>query len=102
MNATWEHKLTWEEMSTLTVCLSLDLLEYLIPFLMTPIYGDIIDLTGIIFVFIFFNYYGAISILELIPGFDILPLFTLSWLVWYIQSSSVKKKQIQTELDGWR
>lgn len=102
MNAPWEHKLTWEEMSTLAVCLSLDLLEYLIPFMMTPIYGDIIDFTGIVFVFIFFNYYGALSILELIPGFDILPLFTLSWLTWYLQSSSLKKKQIQDELESWR
>ena len=102
MNAPWEHKLTWEEMSTLAVCLSLDLLEYLIPFMMTPIYGDIIDFTGIVFVFIFFNYYGAFSILELIPGFDILPLFTLSWLTWYLQSSRLKKKQIQDELESWR
>ena len=93
MYAPWEHRLTWEEISTLAVCLSLDLLEYLIPVMMTPIYGDVIDFTGIIFVFIFFNYYGAISILELIPGFDILPLFTLSWLAWYFQSSNVKKKQ---------
>ena len=102
MNAPWERRLTWDELSTLAVCLSLDLLEYLIPFMMTPIFGDILDFTGITFALIYFNIYGAISILELIPGFDILPLYTITWITWYLHSSRTQKKQIQEELENWR
>lgn len=102
LNAPWEHSLTWDEMSTLAVCLSLDLLEYLIPFMMTPIFGDILDFTGITFALIYFNVYGAISILELVPGFDIIPLYTISWVAWYLQSSNHRKNQLKDELDSWR
>jgi hypothetical protein len=89
-------------MSTLAVCLSLDLLEYLIPFMMTPIFGDILDLTGIIFALIYFNVYGSITIIELIPGFDVLPIYTITWIAWYLHSSRIQKKQIQDELESWR
>jgi hypothetical protein len=102
VNEPWARRLNWDELSTLAVCLSLDLIEYLIPFMMTPIYGDMIDLIGIAFVFIYFNWYGAISMLELIPGFDVLPLYTITWITWYIQSSSVQKKQLNEQLEGWR
>ena len=102
VNAPWEKWLTWDEMMTLVVCLSLDLLEYLIPMMMTPIYGDMVDLVGIVFAFIFFNWYGIIPMIELIPGFDILPLYTITWITWYLQSSSVKKRRIKAELENWR
>ncbi len=102
MNDPWARRLNWDELFTLSVCLSLDLLEYLIPFMMTPIYGDMIDLVGIAFVFIYFHWYGAISMLELIPGFDVLPLYTITWITWYIQSSSVQKKRVKEQLECWR
>jgi len=100
--ASWEKWLTWDEMLTLVVCLSLDLLEYLIPIMMTPIYGDMVDIVGIVFAFIFFNWYGIIPMIELIPGFDILPLYTITWITWYLQSSSVKKRRVKAELESWR
>jgi hypothetical protein len=102
LNTPWGRGLTWDEMLTLAVCLSLDLIEYLIPLMMTPIYGDMVDLVGIAFAFIYFSWYGIIPMLELIPGFDILPLYTITWITWYVQSSSVKKKQLQAELESWR
>lgn len=102
MDAPWERGLTWEEMSTLAVCLALDLLEYVIPLMMTPIFGDVLDLVGIAFALIYFNLYGAIAILELIPGSDALPIYTITWLTWYLQSSRVKKQQIREELDRWK
>ena len=102
MNAPWEQLLTWEEMMTLAVCLSIDFLEYLIPLMMTPIIGDMVDLVGIVFTLIYFSWYGALPMLELIPGFDILPLYTITWITWYLQSSRVKKKQLKEELDSWR
>ena len=102
MNAPWEQLLTWEEMMTLAVCLSIDFLEYLIPLMMTPIIGDMVDLVGIVFTLIYFSWYGVLPMLELIPGFDILPLYTITWITWYLQSSRVKKKQLKEELDSWR
>lgn len=102
LRAPWEHWLNWEEMSTLAVCLALDLLEFVIPYMMTPIIGDVLDLTGIAFALIYFNLYGAISVLELIPGSDPLPIYTITWLTWYLQSSRAKKQQIKEELESWR
>lgn len=102
VNALWGNRLTWDELSTLAVCLALDLLDYLVPFMMTPIYGDLLDLTGIAFAFIFFNTIGAITILELVPGLDILPLFTITWITWYINTSKVNKKRTSEQLERWR
>ena len=87
---------------TLAVCLSLDLLEYLLPILMAPIFGDMVDLIGIVFTIIYFRFHGILPMIELIPGFDILPLYTITWITWYIQSSRVRKKQIREQLDAWR
>lgn len=94
--------MTWEEMSTLVVCLALDLLDYLIPFMMTPLYGDMLDLTGIAFTIMFFNWIGAISILELVPGLDILPIYTITWATWYLNISQTRKKMANEELERWR
>jgi len=80
----------------------LDLLDYLVPFMMTPIYGDLLDLIGLIFAFMYFNWLGAILILELVPGLDILPLFTITWVTWYINTSKVKKKRTMEALERWR
>ena len=102
VNAIWGNRFTWEELSTLAICLSLDLLDYLVPFMMTPIYGDLLDLIGLIFAFMYFNWLGAILILELVPGLDILPLFTITWVTWYINTSKVKKKRTMEELERWR
>ena len=102
VNAIWGNRFTWEELSTLAICLALDLLDYLVPFMMTPIYGDLLDLIGLIFAFMYFNWLGAILILELVPGFDILPLFTITWVTWYINTSKANKKRIREELERWR
>jgi len=56
VNAIWGNRFTWEELSTLAICLALDLLDYLVPFMMTPIYGDLLDLIGLIFAFMYFNW----------------------------------------------
>jgi len=102
VNAIWGNRFTWEELSTLAICLALDLLDYLVPFMMTPIYGDLLDLTGLIFAFMYFNWLGVILILELVPGLDILPLFTITWVTWYINTSKVKKKRTKEVLERWR
>ena len=102
INALWSNVLTWNELSTLAVCLALDLMDYLVPFMMTPVYGDLLDLIGMAFAFMYFNTIGAIMILELIPGFDILPLSTITWITWYINTSKMNKKRVREELENWR
>ncbi len=98
----WFPQLNWEELFTLAICLTLDILDYLIPLMSTPILGDILDIAGIIFVFMFFNYIGALSILELIPGSDVIPVYTVTWITWYLIVSRKRKKQLAQELDDWR
>ena len=102
LSAPWLIRLWWEELSTLVVCLILDFVEYLIPPLMAPLVGDLIDLAGIVFCVIFFRRLGFISILELIPGLDALPLFTITWLVWYVFKRRSAKIRIEEELERWR
>jgi hypothetical protein len=98
----WLSHFTWEDLFTLSICLALDLLDYLVPFLTTPIYGDILDFSGIVFCILFFNWIGAITILEIVPGLDIIPIYSISWLTWYLNTSRTKKKQLQEQLEQWR
>jgi len=98
----WSSIFTWEDISTLAVCLALDLLDYLVPFMAAPIYGDVLDFTGIAFCILFFNWIGAIAILEIIPGLDIIPVYSITWLTWYINTSRVKRKKLEQELEQWK
>lgn len=98
----WSSIFTWEDLSTLAVCLTLDLLDYLVPFMAAPLYGDILDFTGVAFAILFFNWVGAITILEIIPGLDVIPVYTITWLTWYINTSRVKRKKLEQELEQWK
>jgi hypothetical protein len=86
----------------LLICVSLDIVEFLFPLLLIPVAGDFIDIIGLSFCLYFFNWIGIIATLELIPGFDSLPIFTISWLVWYILKRK-KSKRIESDvLEEWR
>ena len=98
----WSGLFTWEDISTLAVCLALDLLDLLVPFMSTPIYGDILDFSGIAFCIIFFNWIGAITIFEIVPGLDIVPFYSITWLTWYLNTSRAKRKKLHNELDQWK
>jgi hypothetical protein len=98
----WSSIFTWEDLSTLVVCLALDLLDYLIPFMAAPLYGDILDFSGIAFCILFFNWIGAITILEIIPGLDIIPFYTITWVTWYLNSSRRKRKKLEQQLEKWK
>lgn len=98
----WLIGLSWKELATLIFCLTLDFVEYLFPILLTPLLGDLLDLIGIVFSFIFFGWVGLITMLEVIPGLDILPLFTLTWLCWYISKKRGEKISIEEQLEKWR
>ena len=72
------------ELFFLSVCIILDISEYIVAILLLPFFGDILDITGIITSFLMFSWIGFISILELVPGADILPIFIITWIIWYI------------------
>lgn len=102
LSAPWLIRLWWEEIATLIVCVGLDFVEYLFPPLLTPLLGDIFDLAGVVFCVFFFRWLGFISILELIPGIDVLPLFTATWLIWYLIKRRGDRSRMEYELERWR
>lgn len=102
LSVPWLIRLWWQDIATLFVCLSLDFVEYLVPPLMAPLVGDLLDLAGVIFCVVFFGWIGSISLLELIPGLDALPLFTVTWLVWYVLKRRTAKMRMEDELEQWR
>jgi hypothetical protein len=75
---------TEEEFLWLILCLAFDLSEYVSTILTLPVAGDILDLVGLIACFVMFRWVAVISLLELVPGADIFPIFLLTWLIWYV------------------
>ncbi len=94
--------LAWEAFTTLMLCLGLDFIEFLVPPLMAPVIGDILDLVGVVFCVFFFRVPGFITLLELIPGVDVLPIFTVAWLVWYLTKKRRDRALIEEQLERWR
>ena len=88
--------------TTLIVCLLLDAMDYLVPLLTTPFLGDLIDFTGVAFAILSFGWVGAKSLLEVIPGVDLIPVFTITWIAWYLYYARVERKLLQNELERWR
>ena len=69
---------TEEEFLWLILCLVLDLSEYVSVVLALPVAGDILDLVGLIACFVMFRWVAIISLLELVPGADIFPIFLIT------------------------
>ena len=72
----------------------LDISEYVAAVLIMPLVGDIFDVVGIIACLVMFRWIGIISLFELVPGADILPIFIITWLVWFFlkrQKSEIPK-----------
>jgi len=72
------------ELLFLSICVLLDVSEYIVAILLLPLFGDFLDLAGIFASVLMFGWVGFISIIELVPGADILPIFILTWIIWYI------------------
>ena len=70
------------EFTALIISLSIDILEYIVPALMLPIIGTFYNLIGLLTSLYLYKGVGAISALDFIPGLDILPVNTISWVVW--------------------
>lgn len=77
------------ELLFLGVCILLDISEYIVAILLLPLFGDLLDLAGIVASFVMFRWVGLVSVIELIPGVDILPIFIITWIIWYITKKRV-------------
>lgn len=71
------------ELIFLTICIILDVSEYVVAILLFPVVGDFLDIVGIAACFLMFRWIGILSLFELVPGADILPIFIITWLIWY-------------------
>jgi hypothetical protein len=77
------------ELLFLSVCILLDVSEYIMAILLLPLFGDLLDLAGIVASFVMFRWIGLVSIIELLPGADILPIFIITWIIWYVTKKRV-------------
>jgi len=102
LSAPWLTRLNWDEFITLVACVGLDVIEYLLPVLMAPVIGDVPDLAGVALCVIFFGLIGLISLVELMPGLDFLPIFTITWLIWYLMKRKKDQIRIMEELERWK
>jgi hypothetical protein len=82
------------ELLFLGVCILLDISEYIVAILLLPLFGDLLDLAGIVASFVMFRWIGLVSVIELIPGVDILPIFITTWIIWYITKKRVIPSKI--------
>jgi hypothetical protein len=101
ISAPWLLRLSWEELTTLIICVALDILELAAPVFLEPIFGDLIDFAGLIFAAYYFRWFAAITLLELLPGLDAIPLFSLTWLAWYINRRQRLRRELESELEKW-
>jgi hypothetical protein len=81
------------EMLFLFICVILDISEYIVRVLLLPTVGDLLDIVGVIASLIMFRWVGFISLVELVPGADIFPIFIITWLVWYFLRKTRKKRR---------
>ena len=76
--------ISYGEFIRLVVCLSIDVVEYIIPVLTLPLIGDLFDIVGVATSLYLFRAVGLLSLLELVPGLDFLPMNTITWFVWLV------------------
>ena len=80
------------ELFSLIFCVILDVIEYAAVILTMPVVGDVFDVIGLLLCFVIFRWIGLVSLVELVPGADVLPIFIITWLMWYF----LKKQKIAT------
>ena len=74
--------ISFGEFTRLIVCIFLDVIEYFVPVLMTPVIGDILDAAGLIYCIYAFRGIGVVAVLELVPMLDPLPINLVTWGIW--------------------
>jgi len=75
--------LSFGELTRLIICIFLDVVEFIVPMLLTPVLGDILDIIGLLYCISAFRWIGSIAILELVPFFDPFPINILTWFIWF-------------------
>ncbi len=81
------------ELFSLILCIVLDISEYVAAVLLLPVVGDMLDVVGIIACLVMFRWIGIVSLFELVPGADILPIFIITWLAWYFVKKTKKEER---------
>ena len=81
------------ELFFLSVCIFLDVSEYVLAILLLPLFGDFLDVAGIFVSFLMFGWVGLVALVELVPGADILPIFIITWIIWYL----TKKRRLPSK-----
>ena len=84
------------ELFSLVICIILDIIEYAVAVLTMPLIGDLFDFIGILVCIFIFRWIGLVSLVELVPGADVLPIYIITWLMWYF----FKKQKITTQKPG--
>lgn len=85
--------LTYGEFVRLVVSLSIDIIEYVVPFLLLPVVGTLYAIIGFATSLYLYGWIGLLAALDLIPGLHIIPMNTVTWVVWFIvkrQNESMK------------
>ena len=83
------------ELFSLILCVVLDISEYMAAVLLMPVIGDMLDIAGIVACLLMFRWIGVITFFELVPGADILPIFIITWMVWYFLKKSKRREADQ-------
>jgi hypothetical protein len=94
--------LTSDEVIKLLVCVVFDAIEYVFPVLLTPLVGDVLDVIGIGVGIILFGWLGLFSLFEFVPTVDLLPIFTLTWCIWYFLKKKTEEEQIERLKTKWK
>ena len=87
------------EIISLIFCVTLDVVEYAAAILLMPLVGDVFDVAGIFFCVFVFRWVGLFSFVELVPGADVLPVFIITWLVWFLLK---KQKRLANKVQYYR
>ena len=94
--------LALDEIVRLLICIAFDVAEYILPVLLMPIIGDVLDIAGIGLGIILFGWYGLLSVLEFLPFFDFFPFFILTWIIWYYVKKQREKQKLKKLKEKWR
>ena len=80
----------------------LDLADYVIPILLSPIIGDIADIIGLAAGLTMFGWMGFFAVLEFVPFADFIPIFSLIWVFWIYWRREKQKRDLRKFAEKWR
>ena len=93
---------TYDEAIRLLICMFFDLIEYISPVLLAPILGDAIDVLGFGLGIFLFRWIGLLSLLEFFPYADVLPIFIITWIIWFLLKKQKEKDAYLRLQQEWK